>query len=262
MSNSPVLLSIDQAVATVTLDRPMAGNAIHMELARSLADAATHCAEDPAVKCVVLTGRGKLFCGGGDIASIAQAAPHSGKFVESLAATLHEGAVKLQRMAKPLVVLVNGPAAGAGLSLAISGDIVIAARSAHFTAAYSSIGLTPDGGMSWILPRLVGLRRAQDMIIANRRIYAEEAAAIGLVTRVVDDADLATAGAEAARALAAGATRAISSARGLLLSSFANTLEMQLEDETRSIGLAAASPECREGVSAFLERRQPDFSKL
>jgi 2-(1,2-epoxy-1,2-dihydrophenyl)acetyl-CoA isomerase len=169
---------------------------------------------------------------------------------------------RLMRMAKPLAVLVNGPAAGAGLSLAISGDIVLAARSAHFTAAYGKVGLTPDGGMSWMLPRLVGMRRAQEIIVANRRIPAEEAASIGLVTRVVDDADLSREGAALAAELASSATLAIGGARALLLESHSNGLETQLEREARSIAAAGGTAESREGVAAFLERRAPDFRKI
>jgi hypothetical protein len=129
------------------------------------------------------------------------------------------------RMKKPLVVLVNGPAAGAGLSLALAGDITLAAKSAHFTGAYGALGLTPDGGMTWSLPRLVGRRRAQEIILSNRRVSAEEAAAIGLVTRVVADDALEAEGAELAANLARASTAAIGAARQLLLDSFGAKLE-------------------------------------
>ena len=164
------------------------------------------------------------------------------------------------RMRKPLLVLVNGPAAGAGLSLALAGDVVIAARTAHFTAAYGAIGLSPDGGMSWLLPRLVGMRKAQEMIIANRRIAADEAEAIGLVTRIVDPADLAAEGDRQARVFAASATAAIGAARALLLESAGGSFEGQLERETRSIAALGESADCREGVDAFFARRPAAFS--
>lgn len=260
MNDSPVLLTMDGPIATVTLNRPQFANTISQALADALLDAAIRCDADPAVRCVVLTGNGKLFCGGGDISAFAAAGDKVPAFLNRLAGTLHMAVTRFLRMSKPLLVLVNGPAAGAGLGLAIAGDVVIAARSAHFTAAYGAVGLTPDGGVSWLLPRLIGMRRAQEIILTNRRIPAEEAAEIGMVTRTVDDDQLAGEGARMARQLARSATGAIAGARALLLESANTPLETQLERETRTIALAGGSAECREGVSAFLERRKPDFS--
>lgn len=260
MSESPVILTIDGAVATITLNRPQAGNTVTQPLADALLDAAIACDQNPAIRCVVLTGSGKLFCGGGDISGFSEAGDGIPAYLSRLAGTLHMASAKLMRMAKPLLVLVNGPAAGAGLSLAICGDVVIAARSAHFTAAYGAVGLTPDGGMSWMLPRLVGMRRAQEIILTNKRVSADEAAAIGMVTRMVEDDQLAEEGAKMAQTLARAATGAIAGARALLIDSSHTPFEAQLERETRSIAAAGGSAECREGVSAFLERRKPDFS--
>jgi 2-(1,2-epoxy-1,2-dihydrophenyl)acetyl-CoA isomerase len=177
-----------------------------------------------------------------------------------LADTVHRAATRLMRMRKPLLVLVNGAAAGAGLSLAISGDVVLASRSAHFTTAYGSVGLSPDGGMTWLLPRLVGMRRAQAMILRNQRVGAEEAAAIGLISEVVEDDHLALRGEQAAAELAAAPTLALGAARGLLLDAFNGPLESHLEKEARTIEAVAATKNCREGVSAFLARRKPDFN--
>jgi 2-(1,2-epoxy-1,2-dihydrophenyl)acetyl-CoA isomerase len=166
---------------------------------------------------------------------------------------------RLARMSKPLLVLVNGPAAGVGLSLAISGDVVLCARSAHFTAAYGSLGLTPDGGMSWMLPRLVGLRKAQEIILTNRRIKADEAERIGMVTRLVEDERLIEEGRETAVRLAALPLAAVGAARALLQESFSSGFETQLEREARAISMAGASAECREGLSAYFAKRSPDF---
>lgn len=260
MSEQPVLLSIDGPIATVTLNRPSAGNTINLAMAQGLLEVAIRCDTDPAIRCVVLTGQGKLFCGGGDIGAFAEAGEKVQAVLNVLAGTLHMAVTRFMRMPKPLLVLTNGPAAGAGLSLALSGDIVVASRSAHFTAAYGLVGLTPDGGMTWLLPRFIGLRRAQEMIVTNRRVPSEEAVSIGLVTRVVDDADLAEVGAQLAAELASSATAAIGGARALLLESSSTALEAQLEREVRSITAAGGTAECREGVSAFLSRRKPDFS--
>jgi 2-(1,2-epoxy-1,2-dihydrophenyl)acetyl-CoA isomerase len=185
--SAKLAVTVVRSIATLMLDRPAVGNTIDMALARALIDAAVRCDEDQAIRCIVLTGRGRLFCGGGDVSAFAEAGDDISAFLRELASALHEAISRLMRMKKPLVVLVNGPAAGAGLSLALAGDITLATKSAHFTAAYGALGLTPDGGMTWSLPRLVGRRRAQEIILSNRRVSAEEAAAIGLVTRVVAD---------------------------------------------------------------------------
>src|SRR6218665_1730097 len=179
MSDDPLLLDIADGIARITLNRPDAGNAINLPMARALVDAAIRCQTDHTIRCVVLTGAGRLFCGGGDIEAFRTAGDNVGALLSELAGTAHMTVTRFAPMAKPFLVLVNGPAAGAGLSLAISGDIVIAARSAHFTAAYGAIGVTPHGGMSWLLPRLVGLRKAQEMILPNHPVHAEEAEAIG-----------------------------------------------------------------------------------
>lgn len=215
MSNAPILVERDGAVALLRLNRPAAGNTIDMDLAHVLEREVAAVADDPSVRVVLLTGEGKLFCGGGDIAAFASVGEETSAFLYDLADTLHRSVERLAAMQKPLVVAVNGPAAGAGFSLAISGDIVIAASSAHFTAAYGGVGLTPDGGMSWLLPRLVGLRRAQEIILTNRRIGADEALSIGLVSRVVDDCDLMREALAAAKQLAAGPVAAIGGARQL-----------------------------------------------
>ncbi len=254
-------LGIHNHVATLTLNRPAAGNAIDLPLARALLGAAIRCDQDPGIRCVVLTGNGRLFCVGGDVGGFAAAGEAASRYISEIAGTLHMAISRFLRMPKPLVVLVNGPAAGAGASLAICGDVVLAARSAHFTAAYGSVGLSSDGGMSWLLPRLVGLRKAQEFILTNRRIHAEEAEKIGLVTRAVDDAALADEGRAQAQLLRDAATGAVGAARALLLESFGSALEHQLERETRSIAAAAGGAEFREGVMAFLERRKPNFER-
>lgn len=262
MSDAPLLFEREGSIARLTLSRPAAGNAIDLPLARALRDAALVCDTDAGIRCVVLSGKGRLFCAGGDLGLMADAGDRLDAALSELAGTLHAALSRLARMRKPLLVLVNGPAAGAGLSLAICGDVVLSARSAHYTAAYGSIGLTPDGGMSWWLPRIVGLRKAQEIILSNRRIDAVEAEAIGLVTRLVDDAALADEGAIVAQRLAASATAALGAARGLLLDSYRNGFETHLEQEARTITAAAATAESREGVAAFVGKRKPQFEGL
>lgn len=258
---NPVLLDVRDGVARITLNRPERGNALNQPMADALLDAALHAANDPEIRCVVLTGAGKMFCVGGDVGDFADNSAGIGAFLGRLAGTLHQAMTLLASMKKPMICLVNGPAAGAGLSMAISGDIVLAHPSAHFTAAYLGIGLTPDGGMTWLLPRLVGMRLAQDIILTNRRIDGVEAAAIGLVTRVVEDVALEREGVELAARLASGAVASMDAARKLLHESFASGFASQMDRELSAIAVAGESTEGREGVSAFLERRSPDFRK-
>lgn len=255
----PLLFERNGGVVRLTLNRPDQGNAIDLALVRALVEAAIRCDSDRTIRCVVLTGAGRMFCAGGDIGVFASAGEELPAALSELASTLHLAVARLARMTKPLVVLINGPAAGAGLSLAAMGDVVIAARSAHFTAAYSAIGLTPDGGASWLLPHLVGLHKAQEMILTNRRVRSEEAEALGLVTRVVDDVALKEEGDKMAGTLSRSAVGAIGVARGLLLDSFGAGLESQLEREARAISAASAGPEAAEGIRAFLSKRQPTF---
>lgn len=256
---APVLFDVSDGIARITLNRPKAGNAIDMAMARGLVEAAIRCETDRSIRCVVLTGAGRLFCAGGDVGDFARAGDRAAALLSELAGILHMAVARFARMECPLLVLVNGPAAGAGFSLALAGDFVLCTPSVHFTAAYTAIGLTPDGGMTWLLPRLVGLRKAQDIILTNRRVAASEAEAIGIVTRVVGEGELAREGDGLAETLSASAIAAVSATRRLLQTSLANGLETQLEAEARSIAAAGSGPESREGVAAFLARRTPDF---
>ncbi|EQB30826.1 enoyl-CoA hydratase/isomerase family protein [Sphingobium ummariense] len=259
MNNSAITLDIVEDVAWLTLARPEKRNAVDPEFAFRLHELAEHCAADQAIRCVVLTGSGKFFCVGGDIDAFSAAGEDAEAAVGALARSFHAGIHRLATMEKPLVTAINGPAAGAGLSLAILGDIALAAASAHFTSAYSAVGLTPDGGASWWLPRLIGMRRAQEMILTNRRIGAEEAAAIGLVTRVVPDDALRTEASTVASALAKGPIRALARCRALLVESATADLSTQLDREAASIAESAGAAEGREGVTAFLAKRPPHF---
>ena len=261
---SPVtslLVERNEAVVRLTLNRPDVGNAIDVPLARSLLEQAIHCEEDDSVRCVVLTGAGRMFCAGGDLASFVAAGENVSALIKEITAYLHGAIARLAKMGKPLVTAVNGPAAGAGFSLALLGDVVLADPSAHFTVAYTAVGLTPDGGATWLLPRLVGLRRAQELVLTNRRVTAEEGVALGLITRTVAEGSLATSAMSLARELAMKATGALGEARRLLQASFESSFETQMDRESRTIAAAARTPHGREGVAAFLAKRKPDFSR-
>jgi 2-(1,2-epoxy-1,2-dihydrophenyl)acetyl-CoA isomerase len=255
-----LVVTVDGPVATLRLNRPTVGNSLDVPLARALMEAAIRCDEDPAIRVVVLTGTGRFFCAGGDVGAFGAAGNAAPALVKEITGYLHSAIARLARMAKPLITVVNGPAAGAGFSLAILGDIAISARSAHYTLAYTAIGLTPDGGSTWMLPRLVGLRQAQDLALTNRRVSADEAVTMGLITRAVDDADLMTTAMTLANEMGRAATQALGQTRRLLLSSFGATLESQMEDESRSVADAMRSAHGQAGVRAFIEKRKPEFN--
>jgi 2-(1,2-epoxy-1,2-dihydrophenyl)acetyl-CoA isomerase len=261
MNEQPVLFNQSGSIARVTLNRPTQGNALDMQMARDLSSVALRCDTDASIRCVVLTGAGRMFCAGGDLAVFSSAGNQIPALLSELAGWLHSALVRLTRMQKPLLVLVNGPAAGAGLSLSLLGDVVIAAKSAHFTSAYTGIGLTPDGGLTWTLPRLVGIRTAQEMILTNRRIGSAEAQSNGLITRVVDDDVLALEGDKMAATLSQSATKALGMARSLILQGFHTSFETQLEAEARSIASAGRDAESIEGIAAFMAKRPPQFAE-
>lgn len=251
----PVLLNVESNIATILMNRPEQGNAIDLAMARALLRAAIACDQDETVRCVVLTGAGKLFCAGGDLESFVQADTHIPGFLSELAGTLHLAISRLMRMSKPLVVLVNGPAAGAGMSLALMGDVVLAQRSATITPAYGALGLSPDGGLTWLLPRLVGMRRAQEILLLNTRLNAQQSFELGLVTRLVDDDELQSEGQALAKSLATMNVQATGNVRQLLLQSQQTALETQLECEARSLSSLSAMPFVQEKVAAFVQQR-------
>ena len=255
-----VRFEVEGPIARITLDRPKVGNALDLATSRELMELAIRCEGDASIRCIVLTGEGRLFCAGGDVASFAGAGDRLPEFLREITLHLHAAVSVFARMPKPLVVAMNGPAAGAGVALAALGDIVLADPSAAFTLAYTGIGLTPDGGATWLLPRLIGLRRAQELCLTNRKVGAEEAASLGLVTRVVAQGALAEEAAVVARQLASSACAALGATRRLLLDSLSNTLDDQLSLESRTISAQSQNSEAREGIAAFLEKRAPRFT--
>ena len=241
---------------TITLDRPGQANALDMSTACQLRDAVR--VIDDGVGCVLLRAEGANFCVGGDVRAFA-AAPEPGKFLGELASVVHEAVLTLASAAAPVVAAVNGWAAGAGMSLAACADITLAAESARFRSAYSAIGLSPDCGLTWTLPRLVGRARAADLMLTNRPIGAAEAANIGLVARVVADDSLLAQAQALGVELASGPTAAFGRIKKLLDASDRSTLADQLDAEAASIAACADHPEGRTGVAAFTAGRKPVF---
>lgn len=258
-SDPLVVVDAEDGIATLTLNRPDDGNALSLAMVEHLSASVSHVDADRSIRCVILTGAGRFFCVGGDIGAFKSAGSNVPELLKNVTAHLHMAISRLARMGKPLVVAVNGPAAGAGLGLAALGDIVIAAEPAHFSMAYTAIGLTPDGGTSALLPRLIGLRKTQELALTNRRVKSQEAVEIGLISRVVDANELASEARATAATLAMGAVCAFGTVRRLLLSGYEQPFEAQLELEARAIAQAAAGPEGKEGIAAFLEKRRPSF---
>lgn len=258
----PVLFDRQGAIGYITLNRPDAGNAIDVALARCLLDAVIAAEADPAVRCVVLRGGGRMFCAGGDVKCLVAAGDTLPDLLREILTSLHPAIARLAMMEKPVVTAIHGPAAGAGVGLAAVGDVALAERDAHFTMAYSRIGLTPDGGTTWLLPRLVGLRRAQELALTNHRLSADDAAAIGLITRVVAKGKLAQETDALAELLARSAVGALGRTKRLLLASDAATFAAQLDSERDTIADQGGTAESRTGLAAFAERREPDFAGL
>jgi len=241
---------------TITLDRPGQANALDMKTAVQLR-AAVRLIGD-GVGCVLLRAEGANFCVGGDVRAFA-AAPEPGKFLGELASVVHDAVLGLALAAAPVVAVVNGWAAGAGMSLAACADITLAAESARFRSAYSAIGLSPDCGLTWTLPRLVGRARAADLMLTNRAVGAAEAADIGLVARVVADDSLQAQAQAMAIELASGPTAALGRTKKLLSASDRVTLAEQLDAEAASIAACADHSQGRAGVAAFTAGRKPVF---
>lgn len=245
-------------ITRITLNRPDAANGMNDTMTRELADAAKRC-DSAGTKVVVLTGSGRFFCAGGDLKSFA-AAETRGPFIKGVADDLHRAISTFARMDAVLITVVNGTAAGAGFSLAVTGDLVLAAESASFTMAYTRAGLSPDGSSSYFLPRLIGITKTKELMLTNRVLSAPDASQWGLVTEVVPDDQLAARAEALATQMVATAGGSNGGVKNLLLSTFSNGLEDQMELEGRLIAGLADSADGREGIDAFLAKRKAEFA--
>ena len=252
-------LDIHHHIATLTLNRPDAYNAVNVLLARELLDAITRVDEDPAVRCVVITGAGKAFCAGGDVKGFHDHLPEIGTHLKRLAHLLHGAVSRLARMPKPVIAAANGAVAGGGMGLLLACDLAYAVETATLTMAYTRIGANPDGSSTFWLPRLVGVRRALELIYTNRVLSAQEALAWGLLNGVMAPERFSDEVYAVARQLAQGPTLAYARAKKLCYSGVNETLETQMEHEARDIADGGKTEDFREGIAAFTQKRAPTF---
>jgi 2-(1,2-epoxy-1,2-dihydrophenyl)acetyl-CoA isomerase len=252
MTGPGVRFDRDGALGCITLDRPDVSNALDLQAAEAFGAAVT-AASDDSVRAILLSGSGKRFCAGGDVASMA-AAPNAAEYLLELATALERHLRRLSELDKPVVAVVQGAVAGAGLAFVLNSDIVIAAESTKFVMAYSGVGLTPDCGVSYLLPRAIGQQRALELALTGRVLTATEARDWGLVTGVVTDAAAATHGRELADRLANGPTFALGQAKRLIRDSWLMSREQNAEGEAQAISQAVARTEAQQRISAFLRQ--------
>ena len=259
MQYSNLLFDIRENVAYITLNRPEAHNSIDLNTAKEFYDATHCCTKDPGVRAVIVTGSGKVFSVGGDLKAFASEKDNLSRYLEELLNYFHAAISCLVCMNPPVIMAVNGIAAGAGMSLACVGDIVLAAESAQFIMAYSKAGLSPDGASTYFLPRVIGFKRALELVLTNRMLSAQEALDWGIVTRVIQNAHLPTEAESIAAQLASGATKALGAAKRLLHSGWKEALETQMQYETETIIDIAHTTDGQEGIMAFVQKRAPNF---
>ncbi|MGL5827107.1 MAG: enoyl-CoA hydratase/isomerase family protein [Nocardioides sp.] len=274
MTNAPVLLEVTDGVATITLNRPKALNSLDLTTKELLRDTVTQVAEDPSVRCVLLTGSGRAFCVGQDLKEHAGLLAHAAKIGLPRPDQEQDGAsdvmgtvtehynptvAALAGMAKPVIAAVNGIAAGAGASLALACDLRVLADSGGFNLAFSRVALSCDTGASWTLPRLVGYAKALELLYLPRTIDSQESLALGLANQVVPATKLADVATTLARRLADGPTLALGAIRHSVRYAADHTFTESLDFENAMMTATAGTDEHAEAVSAFLEKRPPSY---
>jgi 2-(1,2-epoxy-1,2-dihydrophenyl)acetyl-CoA isomerase len=254
---SSILLSIENNIAVITLNRPEKFNAFNKEMAYLLQQTFTDISNNKAIRAVLLTGAGKAFCAGQDLAeATSEAFPG---FVEVVSKHYNPIIKQIRELPLPVIAAVNGVAAGAGANIALAADIVFAADNASFVQAFSKIGLVPDSGGTFILPRLIGIQRATALMFSGDKLNATDAANMGMIYKCVPTEDLQNKAMEYAQKLATMPTKGIALTKQLLNESATNNLNTQLQRECDLQFAAGNTADYKEGVNAFLEKRNPNF---
>lgn len=260
MTYETLTLEIADGVGLLTLNRPEQMNAFNGQMAQDLFNAAMTCDTDPAIRSVLITGAGKMFSAGGDLKEFMSEGDNVSGFVTRMATVLHGAIARLNRMDPPVVMAINGTAAGGGFSFALSGDYSIASTQAKFVSAYTASGLSPDASSTYFLAKHVGLLRAKELVLTNRVLSAAEALDWGMVNRVVEPDQLLPEALAMARQFAEGPTKAYGQAKHLLHTAFSESMEAQLEFESQGIASMMRTADARGGLEAFSNKRKPEFS--
>lgn len=259
MTYKTMTFEVADGIATITLNRPDDANALDATMATELHDVAIRAANDEAVRAVVITATGRMFCAGGDLKEMRSAGDHRPEHVMRMASDLHGALARFAHMDAPVIMAVNGTAAGGGFSLVLSGDYILAADTAKFVSAYSASGLTPDGSSSYFLAKHVGLLRAKELLLTNRVLTAKEACEWGMVSRVVPGSELMAEARRLAQTFAAGPTKAYGGIKQLLLTAYSEGFETQMDRETRAISGTMRTHDGPHGLDSFLNKRTPSF---
>jgi 2-(1,2-epoxy-1,2-dihydrophenyl)acetyl-CoA isomerase len=259
MSYETIKFEMAGNVGVITLDRPDAANALNATMGRELFEVAVKCDCDPRVRAVIFTGSGEMFCAGGDLKAFNGQGDALPGFLTETATYLHNAITRLQHMDAPVVMAVNGTAAGAGFSIALSGDYVFAAEGVKFVSAYTASGLTPDGSSTYFIAKHVGLLRAKELVLTNRVLSADEAQSWGIVSKVVPADALMDEAMALAGKFAAGPTKAYGGAKRLLLNAYDTSLESQIEAETQSIVAMSRTHDGPHGIASFAAKEKPHY---
>ena len=263
MPYTEILFRVEHRVAYLTLNRPELLNALSEAMTREIVDAVDRVRRDPDLRCLVLAGAGRAFCAGGDVKAFRAWAAQgtAGPLTYELAVLMHRAIAAMAHMPKPIIAAVQGVAAGGGVGMALGCDLVIAAEGTRFDMAYARIGASPDGGSTYFLPRVLGVKRALELAFFGAAIDAQEALQRGLINRVVPGDQLEATARDWAERLARGPARALALGKALMYRGLHEGLESQMEAEAVGIGDCGATADFREGVTAFVEKRPPAFGR-
>lgn len=254
---SSVLFSISNAVATLTLNRPEKLNAFNREMALQVQENLDECANDKNIRCLVITGAGKAFSAGEDLSEVTN--PEGPGIQRILSEQFNPIIIKIRELKKPVVAAVNGVAAGAGANIPLSCDVVLASQSASFIQAFSKIGLIPDSGGTFFLPRLIGWQRASALMMLGEKVSAEEAEKMGMIYKCIPDEEFTATVKAISEKLAQMPTMGLAFTKKALQWSSTHTVYEQLHNEDKLQQWAAATSDFKEGVTAFIEKRKPEF---
>lgn len=261
MSQKTVLTQLHHSILKITLNRPESFNALSMSLIEELHSALLQAEQDSAVRTILLTGAGKAFCSGGDVKffSTALSEKKGSDVFHKMPTELHDLVLTLKNLKVPVIGAINGPAVGAGFSLAVACDLLVASENAYFSLGYLNVGLSPDGGSTFFLPRMLGAQKTFELLALGEKLTAEQAKELGFVAKVFLPENFISEAEALATTLAELPTQAVGVAKQLIFGSLSRTIESQLKMETEGVKRISATDDFAEGVAAFVEKRSPRF---